>query len=163
MSALTEHLPGKSRLAMQYAGSEWLERHLAAMHEAAASRPRGRCNASKIVTPLGRDVADAIGFAWRGIYHLPPSSINRAPWHHPLLVRVTVLDQISTYDADTLTRLMVACFDLRLRLEICSAGPRMIGIAMSPRTRSGMICESIPHLDDFVRQIRTEYVVREAP
>jgi len=153
-----------SRLEMQYQGADWLQRHLDASHAAAATR-RSRCKASKIVSPLGRTVADVIGLAWRGIYHLPPGSLDTPAWHDPNNIMISVpVGHLSTYDGDTLIVLVVACFDTMLRLEIASSGPRRIGLSFSRRrSRTGNTYERLPHLDDMVNSIRRGYVVVEDP
>jgi len=151
------------RLQTSYAGSEWLKASLDAMHARAALRPRGRCNMSKILSPLGVTVADVLGHAWRGIYHLTPGSLNKPQWHDPRHIVVNVpASHLSTYDGDVLTVLVVTCFDAMLRLEIVSSGPRLVGLGFSRRTkRSGSIYERLPHLDDMVAGIRRGYDVVE--
>ena len=152
-----------TRLSMAYAGAEWLQSQLDAMHRSAAARPRGRCNASKIVSPLGHPVADVLGFAWRGLYHLPDSVVTKTAWHDPRHIAMNVpVGHLSTYDGDTLTVLVVVCFDAMLRLEISGSGPRAIGLSFhARRSRTGGMGERLPHLDDCIAQIRRAYVVVE--
>jgi len=93
--------------------------------------------------------------AYHGIHHVPYWSRRKEHRGAFPSIQVAVLDGISTYDFDTLTRLVIASHDACVRLEICWSGPRMLKLMFHPRVREN---ESIacrhPTIEEAIERIR---------
>lgn len=135
-------IPRGQRLDMEYAGADWLER------------------SGRKLSPLGRTVADALGYVWRGLYHLPNRSVDKTEWHAEDCVAVWIFGDVATYDSDRLTALVVVCHDLGLRMAIEPHGPRRLKLTFWQRTaRDGSLGRRMPTLEDHVAGIRSGYRV----
>lgn len=135
-------IPRGQRLRMRFAGADHLARQ------------------GVDLSPLGATVAEALGYVWRGIYHLRPSLLERVKWANPRCVCISVPTGLDTWDDDRLTRLVVVCHDLGLRLEVDAAGPKYLRLTFYQRLkREGPISERMPTLDDHVASIREGYEV----
>jgi hypothetical protein len=111
-----------------------------------------------MLSPLGAKVADLLDAVWAGLYHLPPSLIDRVEWDDPYVITAVVPDHaLATYDFDLLTRLVVLCHDAALRLEIGSANPRSVRLTFHQRKRTGRISERHPTMEEAVCGIRGDY------
>lgn len=104
---------------MGYAGHKWIESSLG-------------CKCSS----LGRKVADVLGFAYKGIYHVDNSALDKAEWDSNHYVRVVIQDGISTYDFNTLTELVFLCHVYRVRLQINSCNPGRLALMFHERTET---------------------------
>lgn len=135
-------------LVTSYAGADWVA--------------RGPWK-GKTMSPLGHAVADVLGVVYRGIYHLQPAAIDACDWSSIYRVRIAVLSDLCTYDGDELTRLVVLCHDMLLRLEVAPAGPQRLGLSFFQRARrtAGSIGERMPTLEDHAAMIRRDYTITE--
>lgn len=89
----------------QYAGADWL----------CASR-------GVSLSPLGRAVAEIIGYVWRGIYHLSTRDLDASDFTDAHMVQVRVPAELATFDHAELAELVVLCYSNRLRMEIKPRG-----------------------------------------
>lgn len=134
------------RLRMQYAGAEWIA-HNSRMQAGSMS-------------PLGIVVADALGFVYRGIYHLPPSLLERVEWFDERYIAISVPRDLCTWDGNELTRLVVICHDLMLRMEVDPAGPYHLRLSFyQRRARTGSISARMPTLEEHAAMIRAGYTI----
>lgn len=76
------------RMKQPYAGSEWIS-----ANAKTGSRP---------LSALGINVADALGFVYRGIYHLPMGVLVSADWSNGRTVAVSVPADLCTWDGNEL-------------------------------------------------------------
>lgn len=146
-------------------GSEWLVRNLELYGKPPASE-------------LGLKVADIIGWAFGGIYHVSQVWNNR--WHDPHCIIVKVRQSLSTYDTSELMRLVTLCGDAEIRLEIIPSGAvvdqdteifRDVGDEEFPdipvlklmfhqrsHTKLDTLGEGIPPFDEMVKRARLSAV-----
>lgn len=135
-------IPRGQGLAMAYAGAEWLVGN------------------GKKLSPLGRTVADALGYVWRGLYHLPDTAIAAAEWGDNRCISVWIHGDVATFDSGYLTALVVVCHDLGLRMAVDPHGPGRLKLTFWQRTtRDTRLCERMPTLDQHVEAIRSGYRV----
>lgn len=73
-------------------------------------------DARRPVSALGREVADVLGDVLAGLYHLPDAHDN--DWTTESFVEILWGGDLSTFDADALTHLVVEAHDRCLRLSI---------------------------------------------
>jgi hypothetical protein len=156
---MTDTIPRGQRLEMAYAGADWLKQNLVYAVERGA-KVKGKPVRSD-VSPLGATVAEALGFVYRGLYHLPWPPLERAEWWNDQRVEVSVSDDdLATWDWNLLTVLVVVCHDLGLRLAVHSGGPRRLKLYFTQRTaREGDISKRMPTIEDQIATIREAYRV----
>lgn len=117
-----------------HAGSEWLANHLRRRRIA--------------LRPLGRRVADVLGEAAHGLYHIVRAVDSpRTDWTNRYCIEICYepgyhgLD-LCTVDGDGLTRLVLLCHDAGLRLSISPRTFRAVTLEFWPReSRTGAISQ----------------------
>lgn len=151
------------RLQMNYAGADWVQRNLDAYHQNVGSgrtRPSKK-KVAKAMSPLGIAVADALGYVWCGIYHLPWEALQRVRWDDDWCIEVRVQQGLSTWDFSDLTQLVVVCHDMLLRLCIDTSGPRHLSLMFHQRgSREGGTAVRMPTLEENSALIRRGYEVK---
>lgn len=130
-----------------YAGAEWI-----------GGTSWGRV---KALSPLGRAVADLLGDIFFGIYHLETKALMKAQWDDPYVIILVLRCRLSTFDNDSLTRLVVLCHDRCIRCHITGKGPGYIELMFHRRQREGSMYERHPTLEAAAARIRGDYQVKE--
>ena len=126
---------------MGYAGHEWLKRQV-------------DCNISK----LGKSVADFLGDVFKGLYHLPMSSLKKVDWANQYCIEYTYYGYLETVDFNLLTVLVVLAHDRMIRVQMQGIGPGYMRMTFHQRiTREGSITERYPTIEDHVEIIRGHY------
>lgn len=100
-------------------------------------------------SPPEERILRVLEITYRGIHHAP--KIHK---HSPRYWTVNNYGDLSTYDWDTLTRLVIAAHDLAVRVEIGSSGPRRVKLHLSARTRTGEMTERHPTIDEAIDRFR---------
>ena len=108
------------------------------------------------MSELGAKVADILGAAYRGIYHMPRGAIAKANWADPNCVRVYVYDHdLATFDSDILTTLVVLCHDQCVRLAISGHNPHRARLEFSARKgRDGSSSTRHPTIESAIERAR---------
>lgn len=88
---------------------------------------------------------EVLAFAFRGIHHVESRRIKR---ESPTQITYTHYGELSTYDWDQLTRLVVAAHALAVRVEISAASPRYVRLRLSEREREGDMTRRHPTLEE---------------
>jgi len=128
---------------MNYAGSDWIARSL-----------------KMEMSPLGVKAADFLGELYRGIYHLNRTSLQKANWDCPHHVRMVLYGDMSTYDFNDLTTMVVLSHDMMLRVNLRGIAPGYMEMLIHERTTRDMDAfqsERLPELDDHIATIRKHY------
>lgn len=127
----------------QYAGADWVKSSLKVVN----------------MSPLGEDVADLLGDVFRGIYHLKTSSLNKVEWSNKnYIVYHLHWRDLSTFDFDELTRLVVLSHDRMIRINIEAIAPHLLRLLFHKRTtRQGDIFRRMPTMENHIKIIRDEY------
>lgn len=151
-------IPRGQGLDMHYAGVDWLRSNLK------AAVRRGEKAGKKLmredISPLGVTVAEALGYVFKGIYHLNAKALLRAGWWNERVVEVAIHQELATWDHNALTVLVVVCHDMGLRLAIHPHGPRLLRLQFTQRTcRDGCIAKRMPTLEQHIEAIRSGYRV----
>jgi hypothetical protein len=126
---------------MQYAGHEWIEKDL-----------KVQCS------PLGRDVADLLGFVYRGIYHIE-RNVRKVEWGNDFYIKLNLDDggSFATWDGNNLTRLVLAAHAMAIRIEIEPCNPRYMRLYFHRRRREGGIAERHPTIEQAIDQFNDEF------
>ena len=124
---------------MKYAGADWLELH------------------NVKLSVFGRDVADVLGQAFLGIYHVDREVQRKnVDWSDPNRVAITLDRPLSTFDGRELTALVMLAHDRAIRLEVSGCGPHRVQLSFSRRgRRTGNMYERHPTLEAHVAALRS--------
>ena len=124
---------------MNYSGADWIE-----------------YSAKKPMSPLGKEVADVLGAAFKGIYHISRVAHN-TDWTNPHFIRVALDRGLYTFDSNELTTLVVLSHDRMLRMEINSCNFRHVELVFHPRKeRYGSTMTRMPFMEDHIDIIRED-------
>lgn len=99
---------------------------------------------------LRQKAENVLAIAYRGLHHVDMRRAKEEPGYFS----VCVFNGVSTYDFDTLTRLVVAAHDECVRLEIDGASHRYLRLIFHDRKREGGISERHPTMEDAITYIR---------
>jgi hypothetical protein len=121
----------------KHSGADWVEHSL-----------------KRELSPIGREVADILGQAYLGIYHLE-RQLYKVDWSNDHHIEIIIYGSLNSFDDDILTRLIVLCYDRMIRLQIDARAPGYLRLMFHQRsTRQGDIYHRMPHLDDQIKLIR---------
>jgi hypothetical protein len=92
---------------VKYSAADWLEKEL-----------------GQGLPGIGIRAANVLGQTFKGIYHLEKAVLSKkAQWTDTNEVKVTIANQLATYDDPSLTRLVFCCRSAGLCLRIQGRGP----------------------------------------
>jgi hypothetical protein len=96
------------------------------------------------------EAKEFFGELFLGVHHIPGKIKDWGfnGWY------VTYYGDLSTFDFNTLTRLVLLAHKFRMRVEITSGGPRRVNIAVHKRTKEGNISTRHPGLEDLAKDIQ---------
>lgn len=128
----------------KYAGAEWVKESLGLP-----------------MSPLGEKVADLLGQACRGIYHLDAvHSLEKVRWTDKYCIEVNVRDNMSTWDGCLLTDLVVLAHEACLRLEIRARTVNVLRLYFSQRKgRIGSSMKCHPTIEMAVERVRANLMI----
>jgi hypothetical protein len=125
---------------MGYAGSNWIARNFGEMSE------------------TGKAAADLLGDVFLGIYHMNYTSLKKVDWTDEWNIEVTVGKELSSFDGDELTRLLLLAHDRRMRVSLVGLGPHYMRLCISKRKkRTGQMHERLPTMEDHIALLRDHY------
>jgi hypothetical protein len=129
----------------KYSGADWIETSLKI----------------KNMSPLGKLVADVLGQVFRGIYHLPTTSLKNTDWSDKYMIEFNCHKSLSTVDGWELSWLIVLCFDNHLRLEI-SPNMRSLSLMFHPRDPNDTedSCRGIGSIEEIIMNTREELALQ---
>ena len=119
-----------------YAGADWLRDNKSATKQE--------------VSDFGAQVADLLGYAFQGIYHIS-AEMMKADFSNSSRVEVILgYMDLATYDANTLTLLVFLAHRFAIRFSIAPASPRYLRLVFHRRQRNGRYFERHLSLQEAV-------------
>lgn len=101
-------------------------------------------------TAAARRVLDR---TFRGIYHLP--NYDRIDWSDPNVVEVNIGRDLSTFDFDELTRLVIAAHDECVRAELSACNMQYMKLRLTRRgVREGEFWHRHPTIERAIEAYR---------
>lgn len=100
---------------------------------------------------VGRRCFRVLDIAFRGIHHVDGWWNRRALWGG---VEISTRQDLSTFDFDLLTRLVVAAHDEAVRVSVSPSGPGMVKIMLWPRQREGDFSKRHPTMEQAIEGVR---------
>ena len=88
-----------------------------------------------------------LSHVFRGMHHV--YSLKKFPRYW-----TCIHSQLSTFDYDTLTRLVIGAHDYAIRVELNNGGPQAIKLMLHPRQREGIICQRHPTIEAAIQSFR---------
>jgi hypothetical protein len=124
---------------MRYSGADWIAAQ------------------GKDMSLLGRDVADLLGWLYKGLYHLPDDVLHKINWSddHCVIVKIGREATLSTWDWNTLTLLVFLCHKMAIRCEILPCNMQKLTLHFHRRKRGGDMAERHPTLAEAVKSFET--------
>lgn len=123
----------------KFAGADWL-----------------KTDARRVVSDFGTKVADILGQAYCGIYHLDPGQIRAAEWGSKYRVEIRVSRHLSTFDTNELTRMLVLCHDAKIRLEIAPCNMQLLRLIFWCREANEQhIYDRHPSMEQAIEAVRS--------
>lgn len=111
------------------------------------------------ISKLGERVAALLDDFYAGIYHGDDAYLRKADWTNPDWIEVRHHGSMSTYDSDSLTRLVFLAHDYALRIELQAIKGPYGGLAMIfyNRVRDGDLFHRHPSLESAVSEWRKRH------
>jgi hypothetical protein len=132
----------------KYAGADWMQRQLDALH-----RINPKKHSEIKLSSLGVKVADFLGEWQYGIYHLNQKELFKANWSSSHHIEISIFcSGLSTHDFNDLTRLVFLAHAMALRVSITPSTHHRMRIMFHERTHGesdGKILRH-PTLDEAV-------------
>ena len=105
---------------------------------------------AEILQPFAQRAESVLACVFMGIHHCP--EIKK---RFPEMWEVNTMGDLSTFDFDALTRLVISAHDNCVRASVRSSGPRMIKIVLHERKgREGNMSQRHPTLEQAIEYIR---------
>ena len=130
----------------QHAGAGWLENQLKLEN--------------RTLSPLGREVADILGYVYQGLYHI--AGIEKREWENNRHIQIPVHDHLSTYDYSLLTTLVLLAHRRSIRIEIRPCNFNHIYLFFSRRDRSNHPIEGHPTIQQAIARFEETCYLPEA-
>lgn len=100
-------------------------------------------------SPLGEMAADILAYVYRGI-HNARMKHDVVEWQNKRCIKVVVSYELSTFDCDTLTRLVFSAHDKCVRVAIEPCNMQRLRLVFSHRERNDSLMEGHPTLEQAI-------------
>jgi hypothetical protein len=112
------------------------------------------------LSDFGVQVAGLLDELFAGIYHEQAAVRNKkVNWMDTHYISICIYGQLSTFDFDKLTRLVVLCHDHCIRCEVEGAAPKYLRLNFTHRVgRVGSGYEQHPTIEDAIARMRSKKV-----
>lgn len=114
-------------------------------------------NTGQKCSPLGRTVANVLGYVGRGIYNAPVNT-DRVDWTDDYCLAVVWSGDMANWDQPRLSLLWVECHRRMLRVSIDGCAPGRLKLRFHQRqTREGGNCKRLPDCEEMIALIDSEW------
>lgn len=126
---------------MKYAGADWVR------------------DAMRIeeMSSLGKKVADILGNVYLGIYHVKQKDLDKVDWKNERYIVIRIRDELSTYDLNRLTLLVIACHEQAVRVQISGRAKNYLELMFHERRRNGNSFERHPTIEQAIASYREAF------
>ena len=106
-------------------------------------------------SPLGKTVAALLDQMW-GLHNINRTSLGKVDWSNDYWIEITCDKPMGTVDNNDLTRIVVYCHQLMLRLDIAGLGPGYIKLIFHQRAsrERDKYWNWCPTIEDHVKLIK---------
>ncbi len=110
----------------------------------------------QVLSPLGAQVANILGFAFGGIYNAPINH-SKQNWTDEYHISITVGvsgGHLCNWDFPALSLLWIECMRRMVRVEIKPCNPQYLRLEFWQRkTRTGSTSERLPDIEEIVAMV----------
>jgi hypothetical protein len=103
-------------------------------------------------SPLGKEVANILGYVGRGIYNAPINT-SKINWADDYCIQVSWSTGLSNFDFKTLTELVIECHRRMIRVTI---GPNMKNLKIQfwqRHSRTGSMSKRMPDIEEMIEML----------
>jgi hypothetical protein len=119
-----------NQIQSKFKGAEWIQENLDAAHRLS----KGRKGQPKIMSELGKRVANLLGDWQRGIYHISQRDLFKADWTSEHHIEFSMhCAGLSSYDFNDLTLLIFLAHQYALRVQISPVRKNYMQLMFHPR------------------------------
>lgn len=139
-----------------YDHGDWMQRAIDAVRRRAKT-PAQKKRIARVPEKLNEfqlKVCDIVGIAAGGIYNAPIPGPEHIDWNYGTGVSMTWGGDVSTWDSNALTLLVLLCHEARIRLAIDAAAPRRLRLSFWQRGDAGGIAVRHPTIDEAIERVR---------
>jgi hypothetical protein len=139
---------------MRFAGAAWLRSNYPSIE----------------LSPFGEEVAEILGYFYKGLYHADPrslkgrtrkGSLREKPdpdWSDERCIDITVHDTLATFDWDRMTVLCVLAHDLAIRIEVRPHNMQTLRLIFHKRARDvAEYTQRHPTIEEAIERVRKEW------
>lgn len=105
---------------------------------------------STVISPLGKEVANVLGYVGNGIYNAPIKPL-KTNWSDKYCIEVNWRGGLATYDSPGLTWLVLECHRRMLRVEIEPCNFNLMRLCFWQRQRTGSGAERMPDIQEMIQ------------
>ena len=107
-------------------------------------------NWKRELSPFQARVINIIGIVGNGIYNAPIS--RKIDWDYGRGVSVLWRRDMSTFDFDQLTRLVLLCHEARIRVDIAPCNPQYLRVSFWQRQAEGGVSQRHPSIQEAIER-----------
>lgn len=116
-----------------------------------------RNNRKVTVSPFGEQVALLLNHWVKGLYHLHDPFHKRTDWSQDNYIEIVEYGELSSFDNDKLTRLVLLAHKYRIRVSVIGLANRYTLISFSPRTdKKDSIYHHHPDVAEMMERYETQ-------
>lgn len=130
----------------EYAGADWLEPQL--------------IRKGMVLSELGRDVADLLGYLYQGLYHVS-GIVDKCEWDNNHYISLAHYNDLSTYDFNHLTTLVFLAHRMAIRVEIQPCNFKYLRILFHRRFRDGNMTVRHPDIREALAKFDADCYLPE--
>lgn len=110
---------------------------------------------------LGKQVANILGFVCRGIYNAP-INYSKIEWGNPRYIKVHLKSNLSNFDNQKLTDLVLVCHYKMIRVTINPSNSQGLGLEFWQRhSREGCISKRLPRIETMIDGFKEAWGIEE--
>lgn len=136
----------RTKIKSEYAGADWLEPQL--------------IRRGMVLSELGRDVADLLGYLYQGLYHVS-GIVDKCEWDNKFYISLTHYNDLSTYDFNHLTTLVFLAHRMAIRVEIQPCNFKYLRILFHRRFRDGNMTVRHPDIREALAKFEADCYLPE--
>ncbi len=99
------------------------------------------------VSPLGERAAELLEQFFSGMHNADLATLRRVDWANTYFIEYRLFGQLSSFDFDNLTRLVLLAHDHCLRVSIGSLSSKHLCLLIHARARTGSIDQRHPTIE----------------
>lgn len=114
----------------------------------------------KEISSIAKKALTILSITFGGLHHIPSSRLKKFPWFDQWMCELLLAENLSTYDSNRLTTLLILAHELSVRIEILPCNPHYLKIQFHERVRDGDFSQRHPTIEKAVSDLRETFVTK---